>query len=140
MSMKLQVTPRFPALVVAGPGIQIGRSNGVYTITATGGGGGGGGAVVITNITTTPYMVDNTETYLFVSVAGPAMISLPPASGRLGLPIVIKDTSGAASANPISISTAGGETIDGLTPITINSNYGGFHLIPKPIGGWVISP
>ena len=37
---------------------------------------------------------------------------------------IIKDESGAAGTNNITIATGGSETIDGVSTITITSNYG----------------
>lgn len=68
-----------------------------------------------TLVTTATYTVQNTDWYIGVNRAGPVTITLPtsPSSGRV---LVIKDESGNASANPI--------TVVG----TVDNDAGGFIL------------
>lgn len=82
------------------------------------------------------------ETVLLINKAVPAAsnIQLPTAASRLGVPIIIKDYAGNAAANVATILPNGAEKIDGLASLPINSNYGGFKLIPIATGGWYISP
>ena len=42
--------------------------------------------------------------------------------------VVIKDTSGNAGANNITVNTEGTETIDGAVSQTISTNYGSLHV------------
>lgn len=51
-------------------------------------------------------------------------INLASAATEDGKIIIIKDESGAAGTNNITIATEGAETIDGAATKTINSNYG----------------
>jgi hypothetical protein len=53
----------------------------------------------------------------------------------VALPITIQDAGGFAQTNPITILPGTGETISGLASLTINSNYGGFVVMPDPING-----
>lgn len=82
------------------------------------------------------------ETILLINKTVPAAhnIQLPAASGRGGTAIVIKDYAGNAAANVATILPNGSEKIDGLSSVPINTNYGGFRLVPIATGGWFISP
>lgn len=110
-----------------------------------GGGGGGGGIINPTLVTTTPYSPSGTDTILWVTRPGPVVINLPTAVSRGGSTLLIKDVSGAANTNNITITHNVADTyaFDGQATLVINSAYGGFRLDPKVIGatnGWVIDP
>ena len=84
-----------------------------------------------------------TETTLFINKAIPAAhnINLPTVASRNGIPIIIKDCVGNAASFVATIVPNGAERIDGLAALPINSNYGGFKLVPvTSLGGWSISP
>lgn len=92
-----------------------------------------------TSVTTTPYAV-TTETLLWVDTSAGAMeIVLPAGVARGGRKLEIKDITGDANANNITVTPAGAETIDGLAPWVININYGSLVIDPKPAGGWTQS-
>ena len=91
-------------------------------------------------VTQSPYAVQSTDSILYVDSSGGAVtIELPASVNRNGFPLTIKDVAGAAATHNISIVTNGAETIDGLNPLPINANYGGYRLYPKT-GGWAIAP
>lgn len=90
-----------------------------------------------TSVTTTPYVPVSTDSMLLVNDAGAVTINLPAASARNGYPLIIKDVSGAAQTNNITINRNGSDTIEGLISITINAAYGGYKLVPIT-GGWVL--
>jgi hypothetical protein len=92
-----------------------------------------------TSVITTPYIPVSTDTFLLVNIASASTINLPSATLRSGYPLTIKDTSGAANTNNITINRNGSDTINGLTAVKITSNYGGFTLYPIA-GGWVTKP
>lgn len=92
-----------------------------------------------TAVTTTPYVPVITDAFLQVNDAGAVTINLPTAASRSGYPLAIKDVSGAAQTNNITINPNGAETIEGLTSIKINVAYGGFNLYPVT-SGWVLHP
>ena len=96
-------------------------------------------------VTTTPYNILSTDTVIFVNVAGPSSIVLPSTGEAVGedccgnedgdkkydagkstvlkRSFFIKDFSGNAKTNPITITSAGGKTIDGVSFAIINSGY-----------------
>ena len=77
-----------------------------------------------------PYTVLGTDYYIScVSSGGAITIKLPnaPTTNRL---FIIKDKSGDATVNNISITTVGGSvTIDGQTTYTLAGNYGAVQLL-----------
>ena len=67
---------------------------------------------------TTDYLIGVTST------AAARTITLPTAVGSAGKTYIVKDESGAASVNNITLATTGGQTIDGAATIAIAANYG----------------
>jgi hypothetical protein len=64
------------------------------------------------------------ETIVGVNRAGVVTITLPTAQAALaGRPYVVKDESGAAATNNITVDTQGAELIDGAATDTINTNF-----------------
>lgn len=83
------------------------------------------GLVPLTNVTTTPYLVPLTDYTIAVNVAAPSSLVLPVAP--TGTVFIVKDSSGNASINPITISAS--STIDGSADATINTDYGSLTFI-----------
>lgn len=114
MSLKIQVSPNFPA-VALGPAIVI--------------------------VTTTPYVIPTTANELLFNVATAAIATLPDATAWLirnpGADLLLKDISGNAGTNNITINRAGSNTIDGLSTIQIASNYG-FIALRVASGNWIV--
>ena len=81
--------------------------------------------VTVTNVTTTPYTTVPGDYYLAVNVPSPSIINL--AASPTGTVFVVKDASGNASINPITIQAT--TTIDGQPTAVINSNYGSLTFI-----------
>jgi hypothetical protein len=50
--------------------------------------------------------------------------------------IVVKDESGAAGTNNITVSRGGTDTIDGATSTAISSNYGVVTVMSNGSGAW----
>lgn len=92
-----------------------------------------------TNVIATPYAPVATDTFLKVNVAGVVTINLPTGVSRGGYPLKIKDISGAANTNNITLVPNGADTIEGLASLVIDVAYGGFNLIPTSTG-WIINP
>jgi hypothetical protein len=69
----------------------------------------------------------------------PVTINLPTISGIVdGKVVTIKDETGFASINPITINTDGLDTLDGLTQSQLAINYGSISVIKKSNGWWII--
>jgi hypothetical protein len=82
-------------------------------------------------VTTTPYSVLNNDDVLFINVAGPSSVVLP-ASGTDGgkkRSYFIKDFSGNAGVNPITITSSGGKTVDGVSFAILNGGYSHIQVI-----------
>jgi hypothetical protein len=91
-------------------------------------------------VTTTPIGVGATDMILNCKITTPAACTLPSAASRLGLPVTFKDL-GQATANPITLTAAGGDTIDGAATNVIRNNFGYVTLVPFNDGtntGWSI--
>jgi len=87
----------------------------------------------ITSVSSTPYTVLQADDVIEVNVAAAATVTLPAAAltgstTSIGKMYTIKDISGNAATNNITIATAGG-TIDGFATLTINTNYGYFQIV-----------
>lgn len=81
----------------------------------------------IRQVTTAAYTVADDDTFVGVDRAGAVAITLP--AGADGQRIVIKDLSGLAGTNNITITPDGIETIDGAATKVINTNYGSIELL-----------
>ena len=87
-----------------------------------------------------PYTPLAADTLLLCASSGGAIsILLPAAASRSGYALRVKDSTGNAQTNNVTITPNGAETIEGLASIKINMAYGGFWLIPVS-SGWIISP
>jgi hypothetical protein len=90
-------------------------------------GGGNPSPVTVTDVTTPTYTALATDYFLCVDTAtAPVTITLP--TGILGTVYIIKDCSGDAATNPITIQGTGGELVDGSVG-TVNTPYGSVSLI-----------
>jgi hypothetical protein len=82
-------------------------------------------------VTVTPYTILSNDEVVMINVNGPAVVILPATSGcdedeRV---LYIKDFSGLAKTNPITIISAGGKTIDGVSFAILNGGYSHIQLI-----------
>ena len=75
------------------------------------------------HITGATYTAKAGDRFIGVNRAGAVTVTLPTAEVRKGRVYTIKDESGAAASNNITIDTEGSETIDGSATDTIASNY-----------------
>lgn len=85
------------------------------------------GLIPVTNVTTTPFNVLLGDYLLAVNLAAPSSIVLP-IGAPIGTVFIVKDTSGDASTNNITI-TAPGSTIDGAATYVINIDYASVTLV-----------
>jgi len=85
-----------------------------------------------TNVThlMSPYTVLSTDDYISVDCSGGVVVLNFPNAPAAATTWVVKDRTGNAFTNNISITTPGGTvTFDGLTTYKIISNYGAINLI-----------
>lgn len=88
-----------------------------------------------------PYAPLLTDSVLLVNTSvGPVTIQMPLSAARLGakgyVPLTVKDDTGNADANNISVLRSGAETIDGLTTYLIDSKFTAITFMPKAAGGY----
>ena len=85
--------------------------------------------------TATSYTVLNTDYIILVtSTAAARTITLPApsssaATSNVGRIFIIKDTSGGAYTNNITLSVSGGANIDGVSTAVIGSDYGSITVM-----------
>jgi hypothetical protein len=71
------------------------------------------------------------------STSAPRVITLPAANSVTpGQPYKVKDESGLAGTNNITITPAGGDTIDGASTLVISANYGRATFYSNGVGQW----
>lgn len=91
----------------------------------------------VREITTSPTTLLSTDDVVLVNIAGLSSINLPDSSTiDTGKIITIKDSSGAALTNTISIFGFGGATIDGVAQYDINDSYGDASFVLRDDGNW----
>lgn len=92
-----------------------------------------------TSVASSPYTVLSTDTFILVNTGTTITIDLLLSADAAGYPVTIKDSTGTASTNNITITAAGSDTIEGDATLLINTDYGGYILYPIS-GGWVLRP
>lgn len=116
--------PPFPVVPLYVPG-----SNN-DTINVGGGtiiNGGNPSPVTVTEVTTPEYTATAEDYFLCVDTAtAPVAITLP--TGILGTVYIVKDCTGNADTNNITVAGTGGESVDSSTA-TINTPYGSLSFI-----------
>jgi hypothetical protein len=111
------------ALVVADK-VGIGTADPVSTLYV------GGSQSVQRTAVAADYAVSDRDYYIGVTdTAARRTITLPTACERAGRVYVIKDESGGAATQPITVKAKAGETIDGAGTLTITANYGVVRVI-----------
>lgn len=89
------------------------------------------------NITISP-----SDTFVFLSVdtSSARAITLPLASAVVsGRIYIVKDITGSANTNNITVNAAGSDTIDGDASFAYNSNYGSFWIIGNGTDSWRVA-
>jgi hypothetical protein len=97
-------------------------------------------ALTYTPITSST-VIAPTDTFVVmgVSTAAPRTITLPSAALVAGGRIFwIKDETGGAESNPITILPDGSDSIDGALSLTINSAYGCAFLLTNGVDKWML--
>lgn len=118
-----------PTSIKAGTGISItpttGTGSNQITISAT-----GTQTLQVRTATATPVTVTNTDDVISVEVSPAAPVTVDLPAGITGRVFNVKDGLGLASIlNPITITPAGIETIDGSATATINAPYGSLEFV-----------
>ena len=80
------------------------------------------------------------------SPSGASTVNLPASAARVGAPVIIKDLTGDANTNNITVVPSGSETIDGFSAsaaaangvAVISVDYGVKRLYPLTSGGWYV--
>lgn len=80
-------------------------------------------------VTTTPYTITLDDDIVFVNVPGPASIRLPNIRGNHNYSFYIKDYSGLARENPITITAPVARTIDGVSFAILNGGYSHLQVV-----------
>ena len=77
------------------------------------------------------YLVAGNDEIVMVDVAQPATVVLPSddAGKSKNRVLYIKDYSGLAQTNPITITSAGGKTIDGVSSVTLDNGYAYIQVV-----------
>jgi hypothetical protein len=93
-------------------------------------------------VSASPIVVAATDVVINCNIAsGSPTCSLPMASTRGGVKLIFKDVGGQFAAHPLTITPYAGDTMDGLTTVTLNVNYQRLTLRPLNDGignGWSI--
>lgn len=113
------------ANITPGAGISIANGAGSITISAT-----GTTTFNYTLVNTTPYVVTATDNFLGVDSSGaPITVQLPnaPSTGRV---YIIKDITGSAAVNNITVTTVGGVVlIDAAATFVMNTAYQSIQVL-----------
>lgn len=87
------------------------------------------GTLPVIVVTTSPYIATSTDTFIGVNNTGLVPFSVVlPANPQTGKFYIIKDVSGTAATDTITV-TAVGNTIDGSASAIINTSFGSITLI-----------
>lgn len=113
------------ATITAGTGITVTPGANTITISSS-----GTTSLTYTNVNTTPYVVLATDEYLSVDCSGGPITLQFPNAATLGRVFIVKDRTGSANSNAITITTVGGAVnIDGATSYSMNTQYAAIQLM-----------
>lgn len=117
-----------PRSIIAGTGIVVSpvTGTGANTVTIT----ANGLALEPVRIAlVTPDTVLSTDSIVSYQLTVPGAVAVALPAGVTGTMYFLKDGTGDAAANPITITPNGAETIDDAATATINTNYGALTLV-----------
>ncbi len=88
-------------------------------------------------VTTSTYdiLVDNL--FIDVNVGTATTLSLPQ-NPPIGTNFIVKDSSGSAGTNNITVTPASGNTIQGQANFVINNNFGSLEIIYNGTNQWLV--
>lgn len=113
------------ATITAGTGITVTPGANTIEISST-----GADLLAYTNVNSSPYVVLTTDEFLGVDCSGGIItVQLPnaPSTGRV---FIIKDRTGNANINNITVTTVGGAVnIDGATTYVMNTQYASIQVL-----------
>ena len=113
------------AVITAGSGISVTPGANTITIATS-----GTFTFTYTNVSTTPYVVLTTDNFISVDASGGARTIQLPNAATLGKSFVIKDRTGSAATNNITVTTVGGAVnIDAATTFVMNTAYEAITVI-----------
>lgn len=117
-----------PALITSSNGVQ--ATFGANSIDLSFSSANSDLAYVAINNASSPYTVLVTDHYIGIDTSGGAVTVLLPNTTTTGNNFIIKDFSGNAGANNITITTPGGTTLfDGAATRVINANFGSVQVL-----------
>lgn len=98
----------------------------------------GSGVVTYSGVTTTPFAVQSSDAQkiLGVNTSTAKTLNLPAATNVVW--IGIKDVSGTAATNNITVTPNGSDTIDGAASLTINENFAARWLMSDGSSKWYV--
>lgn len=112
--------------IIGSAGILISGNPGTNTLTVT----GSSIALNYTNVHTSPYVVLTTDEYLSVDCSSIPIILKFPNAATISQSWIIKDRTGNAQTNNITLTTVGGAVnIDGATTFVMNTQYEALNII-----------
>lgn len=93
-------------------------------------------------VTSSPIVVQSTDMIINVNISsGSPSCTLPTAASRAGIPLVFVDVGGNFGAHALTITPAGGDTIDGQSSLTLGTSHQSIRLVPANDGtttGWTV--
>lgn len=113
------------ATMTAGTGITVTPGANAITIATS-----GTSTLTYTNVNTTPYVVLSTDQFLGVDCSGAPITVQLPNTTTTGRVFTIKDRTGSANTNNITVTTVGGAVnIDGATTYVMNTQYAAISVL-----------
>lgn len=113
--------------ILGGTGVTVVGNPGTSTLTIS---TTGVTNLTYTSVSSSPYVVLTTDEFISVDCSGGAITVQLPNASTLGQVFAIKDRTGSAASNNITVTTVGGAVlIDGATTFVMNSAYESIEVI-----------